>query len=216
MDNGKLDIKDTAAAIASNLDDIINAKAKIKGIDIDGAGTLSLTKAQYDSLKDKFAADDNLKITDVTGAIAASNAKDTFALKSDASGVDITNFSADDKVDFANLGVKNKSDLTTDKDSQKQMADGNIYQVDMAENIAGKNYSDADFAELFGNGKTFKSIANGKSSTVLVKGNDANKITQIYKVEDKDNDGNITNNEVTLVGKITGDYLEANDIITGS
>ena len=86
----------------------------------------------------------------------------------------------------------------------------------MAENIAGKNYSDADFAELFGNGKTFKSIANGKSSTVLVKGNDANKITQIYKIEDKNNDGNITNNEVTLVGKITGDYLEANDIITGS
>ena len=216
LDNGKLDIKDTAAAIASKLDDIMNAKAKIKGIDISDTGTLSLTKAQYDSLKDKFAADDNLKITDVTGAIAASNAKDTFALKSNASGVDITNFSADDKVDFANLGVKNKSDLTTAKDSQKQMADGNIYQVDMAENIAGKNYSDANFAELFGNGKTFKSIANGKSSTVLVKGNDANKITQIYKVEDKDNDGNITNNEVTLVGKITGDYLEANDIITGS
>ena len=216
LDNGKLDIKDTAAAIASKLDDIMNAKAKIKGIDISDTGTLSLTKAQYDSLKDKFAADDNLKITDVTGAIAASKAKDTFALKSDASGVDITNFSADDKVDFANLGVKNKSDLTTAKDSQKQMADGNIYQVDMAENIAGKNYSDANFAELFGNGKTFKSIANGKSSTVLVKGNDANKITQIYKVEDKDNDGNITNNEVTLVGKITGDYLEANDIITGS
>ncbi|WP_314702814.1 DUF4214 domain-containing protein [Campylobacter rectus] len=216
LDNGKLDIKDTAAAIASKLDDIMNAKAKIKGIDISDTGTLSLTKAQYDSLKDKFAADDNLKITDVTGAIAASKAKDTFALKSDASGVDITNFSADDKVDFANLGVKNKGDLTTNKDSEKQMADGNIYQVDMAEDIAGKNYSDANFAELFGNGKTFKSIASGKSSTVLVKGNDASKITQIYKVEDKNNDGNIDNGEVTLVGKITGDYLEANDIITGS
>ena len=191
-------------------------KAKIKGIDISDTGTLSLTKAQYDSLKDKFAADDNLKITDVTGAIAASNAKDTFALKSNASGVDITNFSADDKVDFANLGVKHKENLTTAKNADLEMADGNIYQVDMAENIAGKNYSDADFAELFGNGKTFKSIANGKSSTVLVKGNDANKITQIYKIEDKNNDSNITNNEVTLVGKITGDYLEANDIITGS
>ncbi len=216
LDNGKLDIKDTAAAIASKLDDIMNAKAKIKGIDISDTGTLSLTKAQYDSLKDKFAADDNLKITDVTGAIAASNAKDTFALKSNASGVDITNFSADDKVDFANLGVKHKENLTTAKNADLEMADGNIYQVDMAENIAGKNYSDANFAELFGNGKTFKSIANGKSSTVLVKGNDANKITQIYKIEDKNNDGNITNNEVTLVGKITGDYLEANDIITGS
>lgn len=216
LDNGKLDIKDTAAAIASNLDDIMNAKAKIKGIDIDGAGTLSLTKAQYDSLKDKFAADDNLKITDVTGAIAASNAKDTFALKSDASGVDITNFSADDKVDFANLGVKHKENLTTAKNADLEMTDGNIYQVDMAENIAGKNYSDANFAELFGNGKTFKSIANGKSSTVLVKGSDAGKITQIYKIEDKDNDGNIDNDEVTFVGKITGDYLEANDIITGS
>lgn len=100
-------------------------------------------------LKDKFAADDNLKITDVTGAIAASKAKDTFALKSDASGVDITNFSADDKVDFANLGVKNKSDLTTTKDSQKQMADGNIYQVDMAENIAGKDYSNATHLENY-------------------------------------------------------------------
>ena len=218
LDNGKLDIKDTAAAIASKLNDIMNdaTKAKIKGIDISDTETLSLTRAQYDSLKDKFAADDNLKITDVTGAIAASKAKDTFALKSDASGVDITNFSADDKVDFANLGVKNKGDLTTNKDSEKQMADGNIYQVDMAEDIAGKNYSDANFAELFGNGKTFKSIASGKSSTVLVKGNDASKITQIYKVEDKNNDGNIDNGEVTLVGKITGDYLEANDIITGS
>ena len=219
LDNGKLDIKDTAAAIASKLNDIMNdaTKAKIKGIDIDGAGTLSLTKAQYDSLKDKFAADDNLKITDVTGAIAASNAKDTFALKSDASGVDITNFSADDKVDFANLGVKNKSDLTTDKDSQKQMADGNIYQVDMAENIAGKNYSNAThLGELFGDGKTFKSIENGKSSTVLVKGNDAGNITQIYKIKDSNNDGKIDNGEVTLVGKITGDYLEADDIITGS
>ena len=35
-------------------------------------------------------------------------------------------------------------------------------------------------------------------------------------IEDKNNDGNIDNGEVTLVGKITGDYLEANDIITGS
>ncbi len=216
LDNGKLDIKDTAAAIASNLDDIMNAKAKIKGIDIDGAGTLSLTKAQYDSLKDKFAADDNLKITDVTGAIAASNAKDTFALKSDASGVDITNFSADDKVDFANLGVKHKGNLTTAKNADLEMADKTIYQVDMEESISGKDYSVANFNDLFGNGKAFKSIASGKSSTVLVKGNDASKITQIYKVEDKNGDGNITNDEVTFVGKITGDYLEANDIITGS
>ena len=216
LDNGKLDIKDTAAAIASNLDDIMNAKAKIKGIDIDGAGTLSLTKAQYDSLKDKFAADDNLKITDVTGAIAASKAKDTFALKSDASGVDITNFSADDKVDFANLGVKHKGNLTTAKNADLEMADKTIYQVDMEESISGKDYSVANFNDLFGNGKAFKSIASGKSSTVLVKGNDASKITQIYKVEDKNGDGNITNDEVTFVGKITGDYLEANDIITGS
>lgn len=216
LDNGKLDIKDTAAAIASNLDDIMNAKAKIKGIDIDGAGTLSLTKAQYDSLKDKFAADDNLKITDVTGAIAASNAKDTFALKSDASGVDITNFSADDKVDFANLGVKHKGNLTTAKNADLEMADKTIYQVDMEESISGKDYSVANFNDLFGNGKAFKSIASGKSSTVLVKGSDASKITQIYKVEDKNGDGNITNDEVTFVGKITGDYLEANDIITGS
>ena len=216
LDNGKLDIKDTAAAIASNLDDIMNAKAKIKGIDIDGAGTLSLTKAQYDSLKDKFAADDNLKITDVTGAIAASNAKDTFALKSDASGVDITNFSADDKVDFANLGVKHKGNLTTAKNADLEMADKTIYQVDMEESISGKDYSVANFNDLFGNGKAFKSIASGKSSTVLVKGNDASKITQIYKVEDKNGDGNIDNDEVTLVGKITGDYLEADDIITGS
>ena len=216
LDNGKLDIKDTAAAIASNLDDIMNAKAKIKGIDIDGAGTLSLTKAQYDSLKDKFAADDNLKITDVTGAIAASNAKDTFALKSDASGVDITNFSADDKVDFANLGVKHKGNLTTAKNADLEMADKTIYQVDMEESISGKDYSVANFNDLFGNGKAFKSIASGKSSTVLVKGNDASKITQIYKVEDKNGDGNIDNGEVTLVGKITGDYLEADDIITGS
>ena len=216
LDNGKLDIKDTAAAIASKLDDIMNAKAKIKGIDISDTGTLSLTKAQYDSLKDKFAADDNLKITDVTGAIAASNAKDTFALKSDASGVDITNFSADDEVDFANLGVKHKENLTTAKNADLEMADKTIYQVDMEESISGKDYSVANFNDLFGNGKAFKSIANGKSSTVLVKGNDASKITQIYKVEDKNNDGNIDNGEVTLVGKITGDYLEANDIITGS
>lgn len=216
LDNGKLDIKDTAAAIASKLDDIMNAKAKIKGIDISDTETLSLTKAQYDSLKDKFAADDNLKITDVTGAIAASNAKDTFALKSDASGVDITNFSADDKVDFANLGVKHKGNLTTAKNADLEMADKTIYQVDMEESISGKDYSVANFNDLFGNGKAFKSIASGKSSTVLVKGSDASKITQIYKVEDKNGDGNITNDEVTFVGKITGDYLEANDIITGS
>lgn len=216
LDNGKLDIKDTAAAIASKLDDIMNAKAKIKGIDISDTETLSLTKAQYDSLKDKFAADDNLKITDVTGAIAASNAKDTFALKSDASGVDITNFSVDDKVDFANLGVKHKGNLTTAKNADLEMADKTIYQVDMEESISGKDYSVANFNDLFGNGKAFKSIASGKSSTVLVKGSDAGKITQIYKVEDKNGDGNITNDEVTFVGKITGDYLEANDIITGS
>ena len=218
LDNGKLDIKDTAAAIASKLNDIMNdaTKAKIKGIDISDTGTLSLTKAQYDSLKDKFAADDNLKITDVTGAIAASKAKDTFALKSDASGVDITNFSADDKVDFANLGVKHKGNLTTAKNADLEMADKTIYQVDMEESISGKDYSVANFNDLFGNGKAFKSIASGKSSTVLVKGNDASKITQIYKVEDKNGDGNIDNDEVTLVGKITGDYLEADDIITGS
>ena len=216
LDNGKLDIKDTAAAIASKLNDIMNAKAKIKGIDISDTGTLSLTRAQYDSLKDKFAADDNLKITDVTGAIAASKAKDTFALKSDASGVDITNFSADDKVDFANLGVKHKGNLTTAKNADLEMADKTIYQVDMEESISGKDYSVANFNDIFGNGKAFKSIASGKSSTVLVKGNDASKITQIYKVEDKNGDGNITNDEVTFVGKITGDYLEANDIITGS
>ena len=191
-------------------------KAKIKGIDISDTGTLSLTKAQYDSLKDKFAADDNLKITDVTGAIAASKAKDTFALKSDASGVDITNFSADDKVDFANLGVKHKGNLTTAKNADLEMADKTIYQVDMEESISGEDYSVANFNDIFGNGKAFKSIASGKSSTVLVKGNDASKITQIYKVEDKNGDGNITNDEVTFVGKITGDYLEANDIITGS
>ena len=122
----------------------------------------------------------------------------------------------DDKVDFANLGVKHKGNLTTAKNADLEMADKTIYQVDMEESISGKDYSVANFNDLFGNGKAFKSIASGKSSTVLVKGSDAGKITQIYKVEDKNGDGNITNDEVTFVGKITGDYLEANDIITGS
>ena len=148
-------------------------------------GTLDLGKIKYDK-----------KLT-----IKAGNAKsDTIKLGAKAAGdkLNINGFEqTQDKVDFSALGATDKKVNKVESNAEKGLENGKIYTTDVADNIDENDYANGDFGQLFGNGKTFKTItANGKS-IVAVKGND---VTKVYQVNDTNHNGTIDSNEVKLVG----------------
>ena len=148
-------------------------------------GTLDLGKIKYGSHK----------LTVKTG-----NAKsDTIKFGTEIAGdkLNINGFEQQDKIDFSALGATDKKVNKVESNAEKGLENGKIYTTDVAGNIDDNDYAHGDFGELFGNGKTFKTItANGKS-IVAVKGNDK---TKVYQVNDADGSGTIDAGEVKLVG----------------
>lgn len=205
-------LKDSIAnfkAALENSSDLNTLKAA-NSIDItDEQGVLDLSLVQYSLLRDKFSdANDSLQVLDVTGAVAASKAKDIFSLSANASNLTISDFSNDDKINFKNLGVSEKveaQNLGLAANAGKEIKNSNIYSVKVDENIAGKDYGGKDFAELIAeSGKAFKNTTSNQEdakAVVAVQGKD---ITQLYKIV-ADGNGTLESSEISLIGAITAE-----------
>lgn len=205
-------LKDSIAnfkAALENSSDLNTLKA-VNSIDItDEQGVLGLSLVQYSLLRDKFSdANDSLRVLDVTGAVAASKAKDIFSLSANASNLTISDFSNDDKINFKNLGVSEKveaQNLGLAANAGKEIKNGNIYSVKMDENIAGKDYGGKDFAELIAeNGKAFKNTTLNQEDTKAVVAVQGKDITQLYKIV-SDGNGTLESSEISLIGVITAE-----------
>ena len=186
----KIYVNSDEALDGKGLDYLNKSGAKKIGLSSDltlkneGGGELDLGKIKYDK-----------KLT-----IKAGNTKsDTVKLGAEAAGnkLSIEGFEQQDKIDFSALGATDKKVNKVASNAEKGLENGKIYTTDVAGNIDENDYANGDFGELFGNGKTFKTItANGKS-IVAVKGNDK---TKVYQVNDADGSGTIDAGEVKLVG----------------
>lgn len=182
-----------------------NAK---KQIDVQGDGVLELDKDTFETFK--FAADDNLKITNVTGSVYASDAKETFAFKQDASRVVINALSNGDKLDFSKLAsnVTSIGDLNVAADAQTQLQDGKIYYVSgMSAGFA------SGFDKIFGEGKAFLTKAAGNEKSIILAKTYSG--FEIYKVENN-GDNVITKDEVKYIGSVSAhrDFnLSADNIV---
>jgi|GEM_PF-2071780 len=188
----------------------LNTLKAANSIDItDKQGVLDLSLVQYSLLRDKFSdTNDSLRVLDVTGAVAASKAKDIFSLSANASNLTISDFSNDDKINFKNLGVNEKieaQNLGLAANAGKEIKNGNIYSVKMDENIAGKDYGGKDFAELIAeNGKAFKNTTSNQEDTKAVVAVQGKDVTQLYKIV-ADGDGTLESSEISLIGAITAE-----------
>lgn len=205
-------LKDSIAnfkAALENSSDLNTLKAA-NSIDItDEQGVLDLSLVQYSLLRDKFSdTNDSLRVLDVTGAVAASKAKDIFTLSANVSNLTISDFSNDDKINFKNLGVSEKveaQNLGLAANAGKEIKNGNIYSVKMDENIAGKDYGGKDFAELIAeNGKAFKNTTSNQEDTKAVVAVQGKDVTQLYKIV-ADGDGTLESSEISLIGAITAE-----------
>ena len=186
----KIYVNSDEALDGKGLDYLNKSGAKKIGLSSDltlkneGGGELDLGKIKYDK-----------KLT-----IKAGNTKsDTVKLGAEAAGnkLSIEGFEQQDKIDFSALGATDKKVNKVASNAEKGLENGKIYTTDVAGNIDENDYANGDFGQLFGNGKTFKTItANGKS-IVAVKGNDK---TKVYQVDDADGSGTIDAGEVKLVG----------------
>lgn len=182
-----------------------NAK---KQIDVQGDGVLELDKDTFETFK--FAADDNLKITNVTGSVYASDAKETFTFKQDASRVVINALSNGDKLDFSKLAsnVTSIGDLNVAADAQTQLQDGKIYYVSgMSAGFA------SGFDKIFGEGKAFLTKAAGNEKSIILAKTYSG--FEIYKVENN-GDNVITKDEVKYIGSVSAhrDFnLSADNIV---
>ncbi|WP_314989383.1 hypothetical protein [uncultured Campylobacter sp.] len=182
-----------------------NAK---KQIDVQGDGVLELDKDTFETFK--FAADDNLKITNVTGSVYASDAKETFTFKQDASRVVINALSNGDKLDFSKLAsnVTSIGDLNVAADAQTQLQDGKIYYVSgMSAGFA------SGFDKIFGEGKAFLTKAAGNEKSIILAKTYSG--FEIYKVENN-GDNAITKDEVKYIGSVSAhrDFnLSADNIV---
>ena len=182
-----------------------NAK---KQIDVQGDGVLELNKDTFETFK--FAADDNLKITNVTGSVYASDAKETFTFKQDASRVVINALSNGDKLDFSRLAsnVTSIGDLNVAADVQTQLQDGKIYYV--SGTAAGFA---SGFDKIFGEGKAFLTKAAGNEKSIILAKTYSG--FEIYKVENN-GDNVITKDEVKYIGSVSAhrDFnLSADNIV---
>ena len=182
-----------------------NAK---KQIDVQGDGVLELDKDTFETFK--FAADDNLKITNVTGSVYASDAKEIFTFKQDASRVVINALSNGDKLDFSRLAsnVTSIGDLNVAADAQTQLQDGKIYYVSgMSAGFA------SGFDKIFGESKAFLTKAAGNEKSIILAKTYSG--FEIYKVENN-GDNVITKDEVKYIGSVSAhrDFnLSADNIV---
>ena len=160
-------------------------------------------------MRDKFIdANDTLLVSDVTGAVAASKAKDIFTLSANVSNLTISDFSNEDKINFKNLGVKEKisaQNLGLAANAGKEIKNGDIYSVKMDENISGKDYGGKDFAELIAeNGKAFKNTTSNQEGTKAVVAVQGKDVTQLYKIV-ADGNGTLESSEISLIGAKTAE-----------
>lgn len=149
--------------------------------------------------------------TFVFGATAAANGQDTildFKGGAVADGGDVLNFGA-----FITTAVSANNLTLTTSSSNVSLADNNVFALNTAANITGKDFGGADFAEIFGagNGQFNTTVGASTQSVVLVKGADS---TQVYYA-DSSVDGTATDftaADVALVGTLTvdGTFLAAN------
>ena len=191
----KVEIKPGAELNAKGLD-TLNKNQDIKEITLGGDLTLKSANGGNIDLGKVKDGGHNLNV-DVTN-----NAKsDTIKFGTEIAGdkLNINGFEqTQDKVDFSALGATEKNVNKVASNAEKGLENGKIYTTDVAGDIAAKNYGGADFGELFGDGKAFKTAAAAEGkSIVAVKGND---VTKVYQVNDADKNGTIDNTEVKLVG----------------
>ena len=149
--------------------------------------------------------------TFVFGASATANGQDTitdFNGGAVADGGDVLNFSA-----FITTAVSANNLTLTTSSANVALTDNNVFALNTAANITGKDFGGADFAEVFGagNGQFNTAVAGSTQSVVLVKGADS---TQVYYA-DSSIDGTATDftaADVALVGTLTvdGTFLAAN------
>ena len=188
-------VKSTANALDGKGLDYLN-KSGAKEIELasnltlknEGGGELDLGKIKYG----------NYKLTIETGNTKSDTIK--FGAKQLAGDkLNINGFEqTQDKVDFSALGATDKNVTKVASNAGQEASNGKIYTTAVDENIAGKDYANGNFDELFGNGKTFKTtITQDGKSIVAVKGND---VTKVYQVNDTNHNGTIDSNEVKLVG----------------
>ena len=184
-------VKSTANALDGKGLDYLN-KSGAKEIELasnltlknEGGGELDLGKIKYGSHK----------LTVKTGNAKSDTIK--FGAKAAGDKLNINGFEqTQDKVDFSALGATDKNVTKVASNAGQEASNGKIYTTEVAEDIAGKDYANGNFDELFGDGKTFKTTT-GKS-IVAVKGND---VTKVYQVNDTNHNGTIDGNEVKLVG----------------
>ena len=191
----KVEIKPGAELNAKGLD-TLNKNQDIKEITLGGDLTLKSANGGNIDLGKVKDGGHNLNV-DVTN-----NAKsDTIKFGTEIAGdkLNINGFEqTQDKVDFSALGATEKGVNKVASNAGQGLENGKIYTTDVAGDIAAKNYNGADFGELFGDGKAFKTAAAAEGkSIVAVKGND---VTKVYQVNDADKNGTIDNTEVKLVG----------------
>ena len=187
-------VVNSATALKAKGLDTLNKNQDIKEITLGGdltlekntdGGNIDLSKVKYNGHKLTVEAD-NTK-------------SDTIKFGTEIAGdkLNINGFEQQDKIDFSALGATDKKVNKVASNAEKGLENGKIYTTDVAGNIDENDYANGDFGQLFGNGKTFKTItANGKS-IVAVKRNDK---TKVYQVNDADGNSTIDAGEVKLVG----------------
>jgi len=189
-------VVDSGTALKAKGLDTLNKNQDIKEITLGGdltlekntdGGNIDLSKVKYNGHKLTVEADNTKSDTIKFGTEIAGD-------KLNINGFEQTQ----DKVDFSALGATEKGINKVASDAGQGLENGKIYTTDVAGDIAAKNYGGADFGELFGDGKAFKTAAAAKGkSIVAVKGNDK---TKVYQVDDADGSGTIDAGEVKLVG----------------
>lgn len=166
-----------------------------KIIDIKGDETLEIDKNLYSSFK--FTSDDNIKVTNVSGNVTASDANETFVLQKDAQdSLRLSSFSQNDKLDFSSVapGVKAIGSLNVASNAQMQLQNGKIYYI----SDIGTGFA-SGFAKIFGAGKAFSTkAAGGEKSVILAK---TDRGFDIYSVENNGDD-EITQDEVKYLGGV--------------
>ena len=193
-------LKDTATNVKALNMDILRSVSKIDLTQRDDV--INFTPSQYREVASKFKdANDTIKVLNASGSLRASDVKDIFNISSDANDFDISSFGSSDKINFSRFGLTTKTEVTATANTQ--IADKALYMVRLNENIANKDFSGAEFNELFTEGRNNKAFSTETSSSLKaiigVKGNDT---VQFYKLNAND-DGNVTSDELSLLGNVT-------------
>lgn len=177
----------------------IKGTAKADNI-VGGSGNDSIVAGAGNDVIDGGVGDDAIDISGGgSNTITLGSGKDTitgFNVGAVADGGDVINLSALTSA----AGAANLTAVSTT--GAAALSDNNLFVVDLSTD--GKDYSGANFAELFGAGKAFATTDTGADAAInafiVVRGATS---TQIYVVDQSDGDA-IDATDVTLVGVLNG------------